>query len=271
MKATLVPDKLTPLTLPQAIEGFHRAILRLKHEEPSPGMLAALVAQSAFECGWWRSCHCYNVGNAKASPRYEGLYCQFRCNEVIDDKLEWFDPPHPQTNFRAFESAADGIADHIKLLALSKQYEKCWEAARSGNADLFVVECKNAGYFTGSLTQYRTAVTKIARQILADCAAYLQRAPTDPSPPPGTIAPPMDPSKLPTLEVGPPDSATEQYVELLQSRLNATGTVPPLIVDGHFGGKTLEAVRMFQRSRMLKVDGEVGPRTWRELLREPGA
>lgn len=270
MKATLVPDKLTPLTLPEAIEGFHRAILRLKHEEPSPMMLAILVGQSALECGWWKSCHRYNVGNAKASPRYEGKYCQFRCNEVIDGKLVWFDPPHPQTNFRAFDSSVDGIADHIKLLALTKQYDKCWEQARMGEPERYCFELKQAGYFTANLKQYTAGVVKIANQLLPDCAAYLQRAPTEPAPGQPSIAPPVDPNSLPKLESGPRLPETQQYVRLLQERLNATGTVPPLLVDGHFGWKTYEAVRMFQHSHMLSVDGVVGQRTWRELLRGVG-
>jgi N-acetylmuramoyl-L-alanine amidase len=91
---------------------------------------------------------------------------------------------------------------------------------------------------------------------------------TDPSPAPASLAPTIDPSKLPTIETGPFDPATEQYVELLQTRLNATGTVPPLVVDGHFGWETYEAVRIFQRGRLLVIDGQVGPKTWRELLRE---
>jgi N-acetylmuramoyl-L-alanine amidase len=92
---------------------------------------------------------------------------------------------------------------------------------------------------------------------------------TSPSPPPrAPIAPPLDPSRLPVLSVGPVDPDTVAYVEVMQMRLNATGTVPPLIVDGHFGAKSQEAVRMFQRSRFLAVDGVVGVRTWVELLRE---
>jgi hypothetical protein len=268
MKAKLVPDKLTKLSLAEAIEAFHKAILRLKHEEPSSMMLAILVAQSALECGWWKSCHNYNVGNAKASPRYVGLYCQFRCNEVIDGKLVWFDPPHAQCNFRAFETAADGVADHIKLLALTEQYAHCWEAARAGEPERYCFQLKEAGYFTANLKLYTDGVVKITKQILDECSAYLQRAPTDPAPPPVSIAPQIDPSSLPKLESGPLDKATEQYVELLQQRLNATGTAPPLTVDGHFGWKTDEAVRVFQRAHLLVVDGICGSRTWRELLRE---
>lgn len=92
---------------------------------------------------------------------------------------------------------------------------------------------------------------------------------TEPSPAPTmTIAPPVNPEALPSLASGPFDPETAPYVELLQTRLNQTGTTPPLLVDGHFGWKTYEAVRLFQRGRLLRIDGEVGSQTWRELLRE---
>jgi N-acetylmuramoyl-L-alanine amidase len=92
---------------------------------------------------------------------------------------------------------------------------------------------------------------------------------TSPSPPPrAPIAPPLDPSRLPVLSVGPFDPETAPYVEVLQSRLNETGTVPPLGVDGHFGPKTHDAVRMFKRSRALEAGAIVDSLTWRELLRE---
>jgi peptidoglycan hydrolase-like protein with peptidoglycan-binding domain len=37
-------------------------------------------------------------------------------------------------------------------------------------------------------------------------------------------------------------------------------------MDGIFGAKTLAAVRAFQRSRGLTVDGVVGPLTWGALF-----
>jgi hypothetical protein len=40
-----------------------------------------------------------------------------------------------------------------------------------------------------------------------------------------------------------------------------------LAVTGHFGRKTRRAVKRFQRKRGLEVDGKLGPRTWRKLLK----
>ncbi|MCY1073807.1 peptidoglycan-binding domain-containing protein [Archangium lansingense] len=65
----------------------------------------------------------------------------------------------------------------------------------------------------------------------------------------------------PTLRLG----STGEAVMELQRRLQQAG-VPPGPINGTFGPMTDSAVRAFQRSRQLAVDGIVGPNTWGELL-----
>ncbi|XTZ16160.1 peptidoglycan-binding domain-containing protein [Micromonospora echinospora] len=50
----------------------------------------------------------------------------------------------------------------------------------------------------------------------------------------------------------------------LQTALNARGA--SVVVDGAFGAQTTTAVRNFQSSRGLVVDGLVGPVTWSTLI-----
>lgn len=55
-------------------------------------------------------------------------------------------------------------------------------------------------------------------------------------------------------------------VQRLQRELNDSAGRKVLEVDGDFGDKTLDWVRSYQRSRKIKVDGEVGLSTWTALF-----
>jgi hypothetical protein len=74
----------------------------------------------------------------------------------------------------------------------------------------------------------------------------------------GAVARPAPKAKvLPTLSRGD----TGDYVAFLQRFL----AVKPAI--GQFGPRTARAVRRYQRSRGLTVDGVVGPNTWKEIAK----
>jgi hypothetical protein len=105
--------------------------------------------------------HRYNFGNVKASDSYEYLFTSFRCNEVIGGRLEWFDPPHPQTNFRAFMDLETGVMDYLRFLSGRPRYSSSWHAASSGDPALFVHALRNAGYFTADEAPYRRAVQSL--------------------------------------------------------------------------------------------------------------
>jgi lysozyme family protein len=68
----------------------------------------------------------------------------------------------------------------------------------------------------------------------------------------------------PVLRKGPNSAWTVTTVRSLQYLLNAHGA--RITVDGRFGSATDAAVRAFQRSRGLVVDGIVGPATWSSIL-----
>lgn len=72
-------------------------------------------------------------------------------------------------------------------------------------------------------------------------------------------APAPAPAQQPTIKRGSKGAA----VILLQKALNARGY--HLSVDGDFGWRTDNAVKLFQKAHRLSVDGIVGPNTWRAL------
>jgi hypothetical protein len=166
MRAELLPDELTKVTAKDCARAFRSAFETVVGKTPSDACLALLVAQSALESGRWKSMHCWNFGNIKASPEYSGFYCQFRCNEVIDGRVQWFDPPHPQCNFRAFRSAEGGAVDHIGFLANRRRYAEAWRIAQTGDPVAFVGALKRAGYFTADEAPYRRAVTSLFNEYL---------------------------------------------------------------------------------------------------------
>ena len=74
----------------------------------------------------------------------------------------------------------------------------------------------------------------------------------------------IGPLTWPKLVVTVRNGSQGNAVKALQVELNAHGA--NLVVDGDFGSLTLAAVKSFQRSKGLVVDGLVGPITWRALV-----
>lgn len=174
MKPILVPDRLTPLKLNEAIAAFAHAYETVTGEAPTCESLTIIVAQSALETGQWKSMHCYNYGNVKAGRFPRGRYTQFKCNEIIDGKEVWFSPPEWQCSFKAYESAADGAAELIRFLAVDttpyngkpNRYESAWDELEAGNLPDYVSELADAGYFTASRSLYLKGMQQLYAQFM---------------------------------------------------------------------------------------------------------
>ncbi|MBF2062882.1 MAG: peptidoglycan-binding protein [Calothrix sp. C42_A2020_038] len=69
---------------------------------------------------------------------------------------------------------------------------------------------------------------------------------------------------LPTIR----RSDTGEAVRLAQKILIFTGFLPFGEADGIFGPKTEQAVKNYQRNRVLIMDGIVGPQTWAKLTND---
>lgn len=147
----------------------------LRDETPQRGSILVLMAHSALETGRWKSCHCWNLGNVKSKLDDGRDFTFFRCNEVINGKVVWFDPPHPFTRFRAFRTLREGALDHLAFLMGMKRYAEAWPFVLNPDPDAFVHALKAGGYFTADPGPYAHAVASIYRE-------YSARLPFEPAP-----------------------------------------------------------------------------------------
>lgn len=202
-------DELKTLSEGEATYALREAWHNIYGEYPSDKSLAILWAQSALETGRWKSMHNYNWGNIKKkhAPNDDGHYfTMFRCNELINKRLEWFNPPHIQTHFRAYKSATDGAEDYIKFLAGRTRYAKAWAALKAGDPAKYSHELKMGGYYTASEVLYTTGVVRLCQEFLRKAPDLLQWRPPEPIPEPSPhpAIPPPPPSEEPEIIPAPP-------------------------------------------------------------------
>lgn len=95
-------------------------------------------------------------------------------------------------------------------------------------------------------------IAELSKEILAGGGYVITAPPADPAPSPGPIPAPMPGYIMFGMEGG--------IVKFLQELLAGLG-IDPGPIDGIFGQQTENAVRAYQASRGLDVDGIVGPQT----------
>lgn len=176
----LIEDKITLVSEAEASYALREAWKRLYDKYPSVDSLALLWAQWALESGRGKFCHLYNFGNIKKQykPDDGHDWCMFRCSEILNGKEYWFNPPHIQTHFRAYQNSTDGAYDYITFLSKRKRYLLSWEQVKKGDASAFVHELKKAGYFTADEERYKKAVVKLTEEFKKKYSVFLLWKPT---------------------------------------------------------------------------------------------
>lgn len=152
-----------------------------------------------------------------------------------------------QAKFRKYPSWKESIADHSRLFTSSKRYKNL-----VGCTD-YALACKNVkedGYAT-SPSYSNTLMNTINTYKL-----YLWDKEVVPS----IKAVQKTPPALPTLKKG----SKGAYVLSWQQYLWING-FPPGLIDGKFGQLTEDAVKAFQFSRGLTVDGVIGDEMWNSI------
>lgn len=205
----MIPDKLTPLSHGDLIRALRGGCLLKWKREPIAMELATYYAQCLEENGaQLQALHNNCLGNVKAGPKWTGETAQYACDETVANMTEAarvramaapelcelhpqtngkirlvLYPPHPWTEFRAFETATEGAAAYLDLFTWTR-YAQAALRARAGDPVGFVLACKAAGYFTApDVHAYASAVASIASHALVACEAELTRGAADGLPP----------------------------------------------------------------------------------------
>lgn len=200
MSAVRVQDHLTPLGEPELVRALLSGYRLTMGGTATAECLAVLAAQLFLESGRGQKAHCFNWGNRKAPTNWDGLYCAFRCDEIFDGPTAdyakrlgdclvqpWrndsrtgkplfrvvLPDTHPWARFCAFESAEEGAADYVALLACNDRYRAAWGLAFKGDADGFGRAICLAGYCTADPAVYSRGVVSIAAALLPMCRAVL--------------------------------------------------------------------------------------------------
>lgn len=203
MLATYVEAKRTPVTFDEAAQLMSFALASILRATPSTETLALGLAKTILECGRdtkaglvWTSSYNHCVGNIKAGTKYEGLYTTYACNEVLAGKVVWFSPygrlsgrngvvvaeqsanppGHPQTRFRAYASAQEGVSEYVEFVA-NGRYKDAFKELLEGDPDGYVRALHAKGYFTAPVDVYAKGVISLHREFVAKLSARPAPAP----------------------------------------------------------------------------------------------
>lgn len=169
MTASLVPARITQIASFDLYKALQRTWSVAVNNSPcTRASLLVLLAQSALETGFWHACWNWNLGNVKA-VRGDGYdYYQIRCNEVINGRIVWIDPPDPGCSFRSFDTLDEGSLHY--LMQLRGRFRPAWPAVIEGDPVGFCHLLKQSGYFTADEGLYTAGVVRCYHQIDATIA-----------------------------------------------------------------------------------------------------
>lgn len=188
MKVEATRTPVTPEDLGRALA---LAWLKLWDQMPGRRSIDLLLGQSAHETARWRSCMNWNLGNAKATARWDGDYCERPCNELLGKALAedavsragkrpdgtpdavvtgsvatemivWFYPPNPASRFRAFDTLEAGALDYLSLLA--DRFSGAWGDVVAGEPTRFAQSLRALKYYTAPVETYAAALRSLARE-----------------------------------------------------------------------------------------------------------
>lgn len=172
-----------PVRTTPTLEAYVGAVVRAwPSAEPSAPCsreaCAVLWAQYMIETGG-RACWNWNIGNVKAADLsrpwhalrgvWEGVSAAEASRLVAAGEAVYdasaahqravaprtavvFEPPHPATRFRSFDSLDDAMGEHLALLR--RRFARGWPGVLAGDVVAFARGLRAQGYFTASAEAY---------------------------------------------------------------------------------------------------------------------
>jgi hypothetical protein len=125
---------------------------------PTKAQVAVLWAQYALETGEGAYCWNNNLGNVKVTQAQASAGVPYtmlhNVREIENGKPVTYQPPSPQTWFRAYDTLSDGMADYVKRFR-DGNYSLAWPAVLGGDPEAFAGAIKSRGYFSAPLVDYQ--------------------------------------------------------------------------------------------------------------------
>lgn len=151
-----VTIKRTPVSMAEYARAVLAACRSLGWEPLTKAAAGVLWAQYMIETGG-AACWNWNLGNVKVTQGQVDAGASWidlpGTWEVIAGKRVVLPEGHPGRRFRAYESLADGMVEHLLFLR-NKRYQVAWPAVLAGDCMAFARLLKSAGYFTASAEDY---------------------------------------------------------------------------------------------------------------------
>lgn len=160
MAAILVPTVKTSYNGTQMVAGFIKGWANQFNEIPKKESVGVVWSQNAIETGSTTSMWNNNIGNVKYAPSKNqdddnNIKYMMLSNvwEIINGKKVIFQPPHPATWFRSFDTLEEGVGFHLDFLK-NHRYKNSWSAIETGDPAQFAHLLKVAGYYTAPEADY---------------------------------------------------------------------------------------------------------------------
>lgn len=163
-----VPEPV--IRTPISMRSFARAIIRVLRasgEAPTKDSCGVFWAQYALETGAGGFCWNHNLFNHKVTPEQAaaGTPYMMLANtwEIEGGKRVTYQPPHPATWFRSFDSFEAAMSHHIAAIR-SGRYASSWPALLAGDVVVYAAKLRERGYYTAPLSDYaRLLKTKLSQ------------------------------------------------------------------------------------------------------------